>query len=76
MASRVRDFASCINSRSVFIDQPVSLRGILAFCPTCLQPQTCWPIGEFQSSYPYAKPSNLTKSVVTVLPGWQFTSGR
>jgi hypothetical protein len=41
MPSRVRDFASCISSRSVFIDQPAtfSLRPILCFRPLRLQPE-------------------------------------
>src|SRR5580692_9741940 len=37
MASRVRVFASCISSRSLFIDHPVSLRVILNLRPPRLQ---------------------------------------
>jgi hypothetical protein len=37
MASRVRAFASCISSRSLFIDHPVSLRVTLNLRPLHLQ---------------------------------------
>jgi hypothetical protein len=78
MPSRVSEFASCISSRSLFIDhRPVfGLRAILAFHPTCLLPKPCWLFGEFQRSYPRTKSSDFPKGVVTVLSRWQFTSGR
>ena len=76
MPSRDCFFASCISSRSVFIDHPIGLRAILAVCPTCLRPPSCWLFGEFQRSYSRTELTDLTKCVVTVLSQRQIARRR
>ncbi len=78
MASRGSDFASCISSRSVFIDHvpTFGLRAMLALRRPCFRPQPCWPFAEFQRSYPRMKSSDFPEGVVTILSGRQVARGR
>jgi hypothetical protein len=78
MPSRVWEFAICISSRSLFIDHlPVfGLRAILAFRPACLLRRACWPLSEFQGSYPHAKSPDLPKCAMTVLARRKLLSRR